>query len=168
MTAPDHPPFPLPRLPRESGGSQGVALPELFEALCKFAPIDETDWLFATRFAEKWKVSIADALIDLHFFDETALAKALAAAHELLYVPGNELQCDFTDVSIEDYDDLLAVGAAPLTDSRLAICNPYDDHRGYLGNKICEREMVVTERSELYEALRKQGIERWLEGSQDD
>ena len=57
-----------------------LLLPELFEALGKYTAIDETDWLFATRFAEKWKVSVADALLDLHFFDETALAKALATA----------------------------------------------------------------------------------------
>jgi hypothetical protein len=148
--------------------SPSLTLPELFEAIGKFVAIDPTDWHFATRFAEKWKVSVADALLDLHFLDETALAKALAAAHELQYVEGSDLQCDFSEISFEDYDDLLAVGAAPLNENRLAICNPYDDHRGFLGNRLCAREMVVTERSQLYEALRKQGLERWLDGGADD
>jgi len=148
--------------------SHTLVLPELFESIGKFVAIDETDWTFATRFAEKWKVSVADALLDLHFLDETVLAQALASAHELPYVPGGELVCDFSEISFEDYDDLLSVGAAPLKENRLAICNPYDDHRGYLGNRLCEREMVVTERTDLYEALRKQGIERWMDGGSDD
>jgi|GEM_PF-648285 len=145
-----------------------IALPELFEAISKSQGLDLTDWSFATRFAEKWKTSVADALLDLNFLDETTLARSLALAHELPYVSGTQLVCDFTDISIEDYDDLLAVGAAPLAEGKLAICNPYDDLRGYLGNRLCEREMVVTERSCLYEALRKQGIERWLEGEPGD
>lgn len=145
-----------------------IVLPELFEALSRFSSLDVTDWCFATRFAEKWKVSVADALLDLNFLEETTLAKALAAAHQIEYVPGVTIQCEFSQISVEDYDDLLAVGAVPLIDNRLAICNPYDDLRGYLGNHLCEREMVVTERSKLYEALRKQGIQRWLQGEGGD
>jgi hypothetical protein len=146
---------------------QTLVLPELFEALHHTSSVDATDWCIASRFAEKWKVSVADALLDLNFIDETALAKALASSHQLEYISGARLPADFNMVTVEEYDDLLAVGAIPLEDNRLAICNPYDDLRGYLGNHLCEREMVVTERSKVYEALREQGMKRWLEENED-
>jgi hypothetical protein len=138
------------------------ALPELFDALRSHNSIDEVDWLLVTRFAEKWKLSIADALLDLHIVDETMLARALAKAHHITYIPHTELECDFTEIDFETFEDLLSVGAAPLTGFKLAICNPYDDHRGNLGNRLCQREMVVTERSHLFEALRNQGMREWL------
>lgn len=137
-------------------------LPELLEALQPLVPLDQTDWLFATRFAERWKLSVADALLDLHFVDETRLARALARAYHLEYLPGTELQCDFSEIDFEGFNDLLSVGAAPLQNDRLAICNPIDDHRGILGNRLCQREMVVTERSHLFEALRQQSLSEWL------
>ena len=137
-------------------------LPELFDALQSFILFDTCDWHYATRFAEKWKLSVADAMLDLHFVDETTLAKALARAHNLNYLSGTYLKCDFKDIDFECFNDLLSVGAAPLEDNRLAICNPYDDHRGNLGNRLCQREMVVTERSHLYETLRRQSLSEWL------
>ncbi len=141
--------------------NHAVVLAELFEALQSFTSIDLIDWHFAVRFAEKWKLSVADAIIDLNFVDETTLARALAKAHHLQYLPGNQLKCDFSEIDFETFDDLVGVGATPLTENRLAICNPYDDHRGNLGNRICQREMVVTERSHLYEALRAQSLTEW-------
>ena len=33
----------------------------------------------------------------------------------------------------------------------------------YLDNKFCEREMIVTERSSIIEALRKQGFNEWID-----
>ena len=53
-------------------------------------------------------------------------------------------------------------GAAPLEDYRLAICNPYDDHSDTY-KKFCEREMIVTERSSIIEALRKHGFNEWID-----
>ena len=145
-------------------------LPELFEVLTLQMGIDPVDWGLATRFAERWKISVADALVDLNFVDESRLAKSLAEAHHLDYLPAAKLEVDLSDISYEDYEDLVAVGAAPLNEHKLAICNPYDDHRGYLGNKMCERQMVVTERSGLYAALREAGADKWyetnVEGSQ--
>lgn len=139
-----------------------LALPELFECLSTFVSFDATDWQYASRFAEKWKLSVADALIDLHFVDETTLAKALARTHGLNYISGTGLKCDFSEIDFECFNDLLTAGAAPLADQRLAICNPYDDHRGNLGNRLCQREMVVTERSHLYANLRRQSLSEWL------
>lgn len=143
--------------------SSPALLCELFEALQSMVSLDLVDWHFATRFAEKWKISVADALVDLNFIDETTLARALAKAHDLSYLPGLQLRCDFHGIDFETLDDLMSVGAAPLSDNRLAICNPYDDHRGHLGNRLCQREMVITERSSLFEALRRQSLNDWLE-----
>lgn len=139
-------------------------LPEFFEALAVLTDLDPIDWSLACRFASRWKLSIADALLDLNFVDETSLAKALAHAHSLEYLPWSELHCDFSEIDFEMFQDLLSVGAAMLGDGRLAICNPYDDLRGNLGKRLCQREMVVTERSHLYDALRQQGLSNWLEG----
>ncbi len=139
-----------------------ILLPEFFQALRTMSDLDDVDWLIASRLAEQWKISIADVLIEIHAVDETIIAKALARAHGLQYVAGNEITCDFSDVDTELFSDLLNVGAAPLDNNKLAVCNPYDDHRGHLGSKLCEREMVVTERSLLYEALRKQSLTNWV------
>ncbi|MEY2987638.1 MAG: hypothetical protein RJB13_1159 [Pseudomonadota bacterium] len=139
-----------------------VLLPEFFQALRNMSDLDDVDWIVASRLAEQWKMSIADVLLEIHAVSETVLAKALARAHGLQYVTGISLTCDFSDVDTELFSDLLNVGAAPLQDNRLAVCNPYDDHRGHLGSKMCEREMVVTERSLLYEALRKQSLTNWV------
>ncbi|MBM3382348.1 MAG: hypothetical protein FJY29_07890 [Betaproteobacteria bacterium] len=139
-----------------------ILLPEFFQALRTMSDIDDIDWVVASRLAEHWKMSIADVLLELHAVDESILAKALARAHGLQYIAGHSLTCDFSDVDTELFSDLLNVGAAPLQNNRLAVCNPYDDHRGHLGSKMCEREMVVTERSLLYEALRKQSLTNWF------
>jgi hypothetical protein len=139
-----------------------ILLPEFFQALRSMSDLDDIDWIVASRLAEQWKMSIADVLLEIHAVSETVLAKSLARAHGLQYVTGNSLTCDFSDVDTELFSDLLNVGAAPLQNSRLAVCNPYDDHRGHLGSKMCEREMVVTERSLLYEALRKQSLTNWV------
>ena len=139
-----------------------ILLPEFFQALRTMSEIDDVDWVVASMLAEHWKMSIADVLLELHAIDESILARALARAHGLQYVTGNSLTCDFSDVDTELFSDLLNVGAAPLQNNRLAVCNPYDDHRGHLGSKMCEREMVVTERSLLYEALRKQSLTNWV------
>ena len=141
---------------------QTILLPEFFQALRSLTEIDEIDWIVASRLAELWKMSLADVLLELHAIDETTLAKALARALGLQYFHGQSLECDFSDVDTELFSDLLNVGAAPLINNRIAVCNPYDDHRGHLGSKMCEREMVVTERSLLYEALRKQSLTNWL------
>jgi hypothetical protein len=140
-------------------------LPELFEVLSEQELLDEVDWTMASRFAERWKISVADALVDLNLIEESTLAKALAEAHHLDYLPHARLDVDLSDVSYEDYEDLVSVGAAPLMEGRLAICNPYDDLRGYLGNRMCARHMIVTERSGLYEALRRSGAQKWLESA---
>jgi len=139
-----------------------ILLPEFFQALRTMSDIDDIDWVVASRLAEHWKMSIADVLLELHAVDESILAKALARAHGLQYIAGHSLTCDFSDVDTELFSDLLNVGAAPLQNNRLAVCNPYDDHRGHLGSKMCEREMLVTERSLLYEALRKQSLTNWF------
>ncbi len=138
-----------------------MILQNLFEALQKEIKLDKIDWSFATRYAEKWKLSVADALLDLNYIDESTLARALARSHNLPYIPATELKYDFSEVSLENFDDLMSVGAAPLTEYRLAICNPYDDHHGYLDGKFCEREMIVTERSAIIDALRQQGLSEW-------
>ena len=148
--------------------SQTFILQSLFEALHHEIKLDKTDWIFATRYAEKWKLAVADALLDLNYVDESTLARALARSHNLPYIPGVELQYDFSEVSLENFDDLMSVGAAPLTEHRLAICNPYDDHHGYLDSKFCEREMIVTERSAIIDALRKHGLTEWIEENDND
>lgn len=132
-----------------------TSLQNLYERLSTEAGIDEVDWKIALKFAQKWKLSVADALIEMNFVDESTLAKCLAHVHNFSYERGEELKYDFSNISSENFDDLLSVGAAPLVDSKLAICNPYDDHRGYLSSKLCEREMVVTERSSVLNALRQ-------------
>jgi hypothetical protein len=139
-----------------------IAIPEFFESVASMTPIDRVDWYLACQFAERWKLSIADALLDLRFVDETTLAKALAKANNLSYLAGSELQFDFSEVDFESFQDLLSAGAAPLDGERLAICNPYDDLRGNLGNRLCQREWVVTERSILFDALRRQGLSEWM------
>lgn len=144
--------------------SEKIPLPELFESLEQMTQIDVVDWSLACSFAEHWKLAVGDALLDLKFVDETTLAKALAKAHNIPYLSGSELVCDFSDIDFETFQDLLSVGAAPLQDNRLAICNPYDDLRGNLGPRLCQREWVVTERSVLFEALRKQGLSEWIDG----
>jgi hypothetical protein len=142
--------------------SPQILLPEFFQALRTMSDIDDVDWIIASRLAEQWKMSIADVLIEIHAVEESIIAKSLARAHGLQYVSGQAITCDFSDIDTELFSDLLNVGAAPLENNRLAVCNPYDDHRGHLGSKMCEREMVVTERSLLYEALRKQSLTNWL------
>ena len=140
-----------------------LILPHLYDALHQEIKIDKIDWTIVTRFAENWKLSVADALLDLSYIDESTLARCLARSHNLPYLPGSQLKFDFSEVSLENFDDLMSVGAAPLEEHRLAICNPYDDHRGYLGKKFCEREMIVTERSSIIEALRKHGFNEWID-----
>lgn len=138
-------------------------LPQLYEVLTHEIKIDRVDWTIVTKFAENWKLSVADALLDLSYIDESALARCLARSHNLPYIPSTQLKFDFSEVSLENFDDLMSVGAAPLEEYRLAICNPYDDHRGYLDNKFCEREMIVTERSSIIDALRKHGFHEWID-----
>ena len=138
-----------------------LLLPELFDELKKICRMDEFDWRLTCAYALEWKLSIADSLLDLHYSDEFTIANALANAHSMAFVSGVLLECDFTGIDIDAFDDLVAVGAVPLLGNRLAICNPYDDLRGSLGNKLCEREMVVTERTPLFETLRKQSLLNW-------
>jgi hypothetical protein len=138
--------------------SSSFILPRLFDALSHEIKIDRFDWIVVTQFAEKWKLSVADALLDLNYVDESTLARSLARSHHLPYIPCAQLTYDFSEVSLENFDDLMSVGAAPLAEHRLAICNPYDDHHGYLDKKFCEREMIVTERSAILDALRKHGV----------
>jgi hypothetical protein len=144
--------------------TQRIILPELFESLQQMTQLDVIDWSLACSFAEHWKLSVGDALLDLRFVDETTLAKALAKAHAIGYVSGSELECDFSDIDFDQFQDLMSVGAVPLMNDRLAICNPYDDLRGNLGNRLCQRSWIVTERSALFEALRKHGLSDWMEG----
>jgi hypothetical protein len=101
---------------------------------------------------------VADALLDLNYLDEVHLAKALAKANNLPYKGGHSLKYDFSELTFEMFEDLLSVGAVPLENHKLAICNPYDDHRGYLDKHLCEREMVVTERSAVMNALRQKAL----------
>lgn len=143
--------------------SDRFLLSELFEALSNMAAIDLVDWQYATQFARRWKMSIADALLDLNYVDETTLAKALAKAHNLSYLPGPQMKSDFTAIDLETFDDLLSVGAVPLKDDKLAICNPYDDLRGILGKWLCQREMIVTERSQVFDVLRKRSLMDWMQ-----
>jgi hypothetical protein len=143
--------------------SSSLLLRELYEILQETVGIDKVDWHIVCRYAARWKLSVADALLDLNYLDESSLAKALAKANNLIYVPSHELIYSFAEVSLENFDDLMSVGAAPLAEKKLAICNPYDDLRGFLGNKFCEREMIVTERSAIINALRKYGLKEWEE-----
>ncbi|MBX9704015.1 MAG: hypothetical protein K2X39_07655 [Silvanigrellaceae bacterium] len=143
---------------------QHILLPTLYENLHKAIRIDPIDWMMVSRDAEKWKLSVGDALLELNYLDETTLAISLAQANNMSYIPCQQLKFDFSEVTLENFNDFILVGAAPLKGFRLAICNPYDDHHGYLDNKFCEREMVVTEKSAIMETLRKQGLKNWMEG----
>ncbi len=145
-----------------------IILPHLFEALSQEIKLDKVDWIIVTKYAETWKLSVADSLLDLNYLDETTLARCLARSHNLPYIPSVSLKYDFSEVSLENFDDLMSVGAAPLDEDRLAICNPYDDHRGYLDSKFCEREMIVTERSAIIEALRKHGLSEWMMDEEEE
>lgn len=148
--------------------TQVLVLPELYAAIRSVTSIDEVDWHVATQFAERWKLSIADALLDLHFVDEDILAQALAQANQCSYLAANQLEPDFSEVDLDSFDDLVSVGALPLKGARLAVCNPYDDLRGNLGNRMCEREIVVSERTGIYDILRRQSLEDWqTEGAGD-
>lgn len=126
----------------------------LFEYLSQATGIDEHDWQLACQFATKWKVSIADACADLNFVTEQDLAKAFSVVMELPYVSETELMPDFSGVDQETFEDLINSGAIPLADGRLAICNPYDDHRGFLPRHFCDMDMVITERRAIFRALR--------------
>jgi len=130
-----------------------VIMPEFFETLSTMT--------LACGYAEKWKISVADSLLDLCFVDETTLAKALAKSQDLEYLPCKELRADFSNIDYEMFEDLVSVGALPIEDERLAICNPYDDLRGSLGKELCNREMVVTEKSYLFRFLREYGLSDW-------
>lgn len=147
--------------------ARSFILKNLFDALHHEIKLDKIDWIFVTNYAEKWKLAVADALLDLYYVDEATLARALARSHNLPYLPGVELNYDFSEVSLENFDDLMSVGAAPLTEHRLAICNPYDDHHGYLDSKFCEREMIVTERSAIIDALHKHGLTEWISENEE-
>ena len=136
-----------------------IILQNLYEALKNEVKIDNTDWLVITTYASKWKTSVAEALLDLNIIEEPVLARCLAVSHGLNYIPSVNLQFDFSQVSLENYNDLMNVCAVPISDFKLAVSNPDDDHRGFLGQKFCEREMVVSERSGIMEALRKYGQE---------
>ena len=138
-------------------------LQQLYKILNATINIDKIDWTIVLKYAEKWKTSVTDSLLDLNFVDETTLAKCLAKSYHLTYIPGHELNFNFTQVSFENFDDLMNVCAAPLDDNKLAICDPFDDHRGYLENRFCEREMIVTERSAIIAALREFGLSEWLD-----
>jgi hypothetical protein len=120
--------------------------------------IDEIDWQLAKIHSDKWQLSLADALIDLHFANETAVAHALAELASMSYIEGESIRDEEVDIDSNDLDALLQVGALPLSQGRLAVCNPQDDHRGFLGNSLCEREMLVTERSTIYKFLRSFGL----------
>ncbi len=140
----------------------------LFEELILVSDLDSVDWKSALQFSERWKVGLVDALLDLGFVNETVLAKSLASCHGMGYVAGTEIRCDFSEVELDSLDDMLTVGAAPISGNRLAICDPSDDHRGILGNVICSREMVVTERSALFQEIRRHGQEEWKKRNQVD
>ena len=139
-------------------------LPELYESLSADIGLDSIDWTLATRYAENWKLSVADALLDLGFVNEVSLAQCLAKAHNLMYRAGPQLVFDFSEVGYEHFDDLMNVGAAPLENNRLAICNPYDDFHGLLDKKFCHRELVVSERSAIVDALRNYALNEWMGG----
>lgn len=142
---------------------KNIVLAELFEALSAMTSLDMVDWQYAAQFARRWKMSIADALLELNYVDESVLARALAKAHNLNFLPGTLIKSDFSGIDLETFDDLMSVGAVPLVDDKLAICNPYDDLRGILGKWLCQREMVVTERSHLFDVLRKRSLADWLQ-----
>ena len=114
-----------------------------------------------TRYATKWKLSMADALFNMRVADETSLAKALAKARRLPYWESRLLVPDARGLTFECIEDLMNVGALPVAQHRLAICNPYDDHRGLLRPELAAREMVVTERSPLYNELHKLCMSDW-------
>lgn len=133
-------------------------LPELYATLSQSADLDLVDWKMSTQYAETWKLSVVDALLDLHFVNETILAKCLAHASNLTYHPGSLLIFDFSGVGFEFFDDLMSVGAAPLENQKLAICNPYEDLHGLLDVTLCQRELIVSERSTIIDALRNYAL----------
>lgn len=141
--------------------SERIYLPELFDSLKEFVPLDRCDWHSLTRYATKWHLSLADALLDMRYTDETSLAKALARARNLPYLPSKNLFADARGLSFDCLEDLLNVGALPIIESKLAICNPYDDHRGLLRPDLAARDMVVTERSPLFAALHNLCMRDW-------
>ena len=72
-------------------------LPHLFEALSNEIRIDRVDWIIVTKYAESWKLSVADALLDLNYVDESSLARCLARSHNLPYIPSYQLKYDFSE-----------------------------------------------------------------------
>lgn len=148
--------------------SVNLYLPELYHSLRKFVSIDVVDWHMATRYATRWRLSLADALLDLRVCEETPLAKALATTRRLTYLSGAQLQPDTSHLNFEFLEDLMNVGALPISNNRLAICNPYDDHRGLLSPELTEKEMVVTERSPLYDRLHELCLIDWYSEIEDE
>lgn len=141
--------------------SEHIYLPELFEALQQFISLDSSDWKTLTRYALKWHLSLADALLDMKFVDESSLAKALSVARKLPYLGSPKMEVDLRGLTFDCLEDLIGVGALPISGGRLAICNPYDDHRGLLRPDLVARDMVVTERSPLYAALHSLCMRDW-------
>jgi hypothetical protein len=140
---------------------QNIYLPELYESLQEYVSIDCFDWHLVARYATKWKLSMADALFNMRVADEISLAKALAKARRLPYWESKLLVPDPRGLTFECIEDLMNVGALPIAGHRLAICNPYDDHRGLLRPELAGREMVVTERTPLYDELHKLCMSDW-------
>lgn len=147
---------------------QGIYLPELFQTLRTFISVDEADWHTASRYATKWRLSLADALLDMQIVDETSLAKALATTRRLPYLAGSTLETDTSHLTFDSLEDLMNVGALPIHGNRLAICNPYDDHRGLLRPDLSSREMVVTERTPVYDNLHEMCMVDWSQHSELD
>jgi hypothetical protein len=147
-------------------GLQGIYLPELFQTLRTFVSIDESDWHTASRYATKWRLSLADALLDMQIVDETSLAKALATTRRLPYLAGSALEIDTYRLTFDSLEDLMNVGALPIQGNKLAICNPYDDHRGLLRPDLSSREMVVTERTPIYDTLHELCMVDWSQQSE--
>ena len=129
-----------------------------YDKLFQVLHFDVVDWKYIIYFANRWKLSVIDALLDLNYLDETILSKAVARSFKIPYIPKTKLEFDFSIVTIDNFEDLLSVGAVPLKGYRLALFNPYDDLHGYLGNAFCEREMVISERSAILSALRQHGL----------
>lgn len=143
------------------GDADRLYLPELFEAVKNFISVDSYDWKTLTRYALKWHLSLADALLDMKLVDESSLAKALSMARKLPYLGARRLEVDVRGLTFDCLEDLIGVGAIPISGGRLAICNPYDDHRGLLRPDLAARDMVVTERSPLYDALHSLCMRDW-------
>ena len=131
----------------------------LYNSLKKETELDHIDWQYLLKFSRKWKFSIVDALLDLNYINEIQLAKILSELHKTPYIASNEISIDYQAINLDNFDDLITVGAIPIKKFKLVICNPYDDHHGYLGNHFCEREMAITERSAIMANLRTKGLE---------